>query len=129
MFHPLDVTNRSSWSPFVKHFQADLFTLIYFMSEVYALRETAAEYFTTLMTSARPGSLLLYVDNNAAEFTNWFDGLAKENGWSILKAHAGNITLPFEEEKRDLAPYIDKFRPPKIGANVACRVAMKDASP
>ena len=127
VFHPLDVTDAKTWTPFVKHFQADLFTLIYFMSEVYALREPAAAYFETLMRSAKPGALMLYVDNNSSEFTTWFDKLARDHGWTILSKACGDHQLPFEEEKSDLAPYINKFTPPKIRANIAYRVARKNA--
>lgn len=127
VFHPLDVTDAKTWTPFVKHFQADLFTLIYFMSEVYALRDGAAGYFQSLMSAAKPGALVLYVDNNSPEFTNWFDSLARAHGWTTMASACGDHLLPFEEEKMDLAPYIHKFTPPKIKANIAYRVAKKEA--
>jgi hypothetical protein len=78
------------------------------------------------MSSAKPGALLLYIDNNSADFTNWFDKLARDHGWTTLASASGDHLLPFEEEKSDLAPYINKFASPKIRANIACRVARKD---
>src|SRR5690606_8403969 len=45
VFHPVDVTSQKSWSTFTKYFNSDLFTLIYFLSEVYKYRNEAAAYF------------------------------------------------------------------------------------
>ncbi|WDI40476.1 hypothetical protein [Bremerella sp. P1] len=125
VFHPLDVTDAATWMKFSKYLQADLFTLIYFMSEVYALREQANAYFETLMGSAKSGALMLYVDNNSPGFASWFDELATRHDWAIVAADQGMQNLPFEEEKTDLRPYIDKFDPPKIRADVAYRIARK----
>lgn len=125
VFHPFDVTDPAKWQLYQKHYQADLFTLIYFMSEVYARRAEAEPYFRTMLSNAKPGAMILYVDNNSPQFTNWFDQLAAEAGFDIIDHAAGVFKLPTEEEKSDLAPYYGRFENPKIKADIAYRVARK----
>ncbi len=125
LFHPLDVTDPASWSPFTKHFRADLFTLVYFMSEVYALRDDAHEYFETLFRQAKPGAFILFVDNNAPQFYGWFDEIATAAGFDVVTSWEGWEQLPFDEEKTDLQPYYSKFQCPKMRTDIAARVIQK----
>lgn len=120
-----DVTNSDDWSINTKYFQSDLFTMIYFMSEVVTLREQANEYFVHLFNQAKSGSFFLFVDNNSREFYDWFDELAKTHSIDIIKSKEDSINVPFEEEKLDLGKYYDKFSPPKLKANVAYRIGQK----
>lgn len=122
---PIDVTNPEDWQSFTKYFQSDLFTMIYFMSEVLALRDKADEYFANLFEKAKCGSLFLFVDNNSPEFYNWFDELAHKFGVEILKSNEGNMIVPTHEEKKDLGEYYNKFSSPKITAKVAYRIGRK----
>ena len=126
--HPLDVADESKWKTFKKHFDSDLFTLIYFMSEVYALQDNASPYFDELFSRPKAGSKMLFVDNNSSHFVSWFDGLCKTHGWQTLKSESGQIVIDYSEEKKDLEPYYSKFssvRPPRTKANAAIRVVEK----
>lgn len=123
---PLDITNSQDWMPHAKHFQADLFTMIYFMSEVASSKEVANLYFSSLFSQAKKGSLFLFVDNNSKDFYSWFDDLAMSNGVSIIKQEETYMTAPVDEKKDDLGIYFKKFSSPKLKANVAYRVARKD---
>lgn len=125
VFNSLDVTDPAKWKAFTKHHQADLFTLIYFMSEVYAKKATAEPYFDALFAGMKPGALLLFVDNNDSRFTDWFDGLAKKHGLAVLSQGSGNHTMPTDEDKKSLEPYFTKFGCPKLTANIAWRVVRK----
>jgi SAM-dependent methyltransferase len=125
-FNPFDVTDPGKWRVFKKHFQADLFTLIYFMSEVYALRKDADGYFNALFANMKPGAVLLFVDNNSPEFHGWFDELAKAHKLQFLEVGGGVMQLPTHEEKGDLEPYKTRLkRDPKLRADVAWRVVKK----
>lgn len=125
LFHPLDVTDGANWRRFAKHFQADLITLIYFMSEVYAVRDQANQYFETLFANVKPGARILFVDNNSPQFYQWFDGLATAHGFNVLASWEGWEQLPFDEEKTDLEPYFSRFQSPKIRTDIAARVIQK----
>lgn len=123
---PLDVTNPQDWTNYTKYFQSDLFTMIYFMSEVYAEREEADEYFSNLFSQAKSESLFLFVDNNKAEFYDWFDKLAENHNIKIIDKDETIMNVPFDEQKSDLGIYLEKFDYPKLRANVAYRIAKKE---
>jgi hypothetical protein len=125
-FNPFDVTDESKWKVFRKHFQADLFTLVYFMSEVYALRGKAGAYFDALFANIKEGSILLFVDNNHSLFASWFDLLVKKHGLTLKNSGSGVQQLPSDEEKSDLEPYKSRLkRNPKLCADVVWRVLKK----
>jgi hypothetical protein len=123
---PLDVTKPDDWKPYTKYFQSDLFTMIYFMSEVLSLRNLADEYFANLFSQAKPGSLFLFIDNNHHTFYSWFDNLAKTHNIKIIDKGEGKQWLPYHEEKSDLGIYFQKFSSPKITANIAYRIGQKE---
>jgi hypothetical protein len=124
-YMPLDVTKRDDWEPHIKYFQSDLFTMIYFMSEVFSLRDSADEYFAHLFDQAKIGSLFLFIDNNSSEFYTWFDQLAEHHKIDILSSNETKMTVPLDEEKSDLGKYLTKFSSPKLTAKVAYRIGRK----
>jgi hypothetical protein len=71
----------------------------------------------------------LFIDNNDSNFYNWFDKLANEHNITIIKSHTESKSLPFDEQKKDLAIYFEKFQDvgnPKITANIAYRIGRKE---
>jgi hypothetical protein len=125
VFHPFDVTDDRTWRTYIKHFASDLFTFVYFMSEVYAQRTKANTYFHELFANVAPGSHVLFIDNNSSEFYSWFDQLANAHGFKIVESGEGEASLPVHEEKTDLGIYYQKFGCPKIKANISYRIARK----
>lgn len=126
---PLDVTVPAQWENNKKYFQSDIFTMIYFMSEVYEKRDEAEEYFNQLFTKAKPGSLFLVIDNNNSSFYDWFDALANAHNIKILKSDETMMKMPYDEQKSDLGIYIekfDKFAYPKLQTWVAYRIGRKE---
>lgn len=123
---PLDVTKADDWKSHKKYFQSDIFTMIYFMSEVFAKRGLANEYFTNLFSQAKPNSLFLFVDNNNPNFYGWFDELAEAHNINIIDSRESYMTVPFDEDKSDLGRYFAKFSSPKLRANVAYRIGQKN---
>ena len=124
-FQTFDVTERKTWSRFVRYLQADLFMMIYFVSEVYGIKDEAEPYFDHLLSRAKKGALLLYVDNRVADFTNWIDAKLTQHGWEVLESEAEELKTPGAEERRDLGIYFQKFGSPKLVADVAWRLARK----
>lgn len=128
LYVPLDVTNPATYAEKVKYLkQSDLFTMIYFASEVYRFREDGADdYFDDMFSRMREGALLLYIDNNHPEFTNWMDEKFQKHGLKILDSGSGTEKMPTDEEKRDLGKYYNRFSSsPKLEADVCRRVAKK----
>ena len=100
--------------------------MIYFMSEVYGLRDKAEAFFAYLFENAKPGALLLYVDNRSAVFYEWFDSLVKKYNWKVLCADALELKMEdLSEERTDLGEYHDKFGWPKLKADIAFRICQK----
>ena len=124
-FQLFDVTNPTTWQAQTKYLKSDLYTMIYFMSEVFSIRDEAAAFFQHLFQNTKPGALFLYVDNNSTQFSNWFDDLRETNGLAELEREALVMYLDPCEEKSDLYPYIEKFPCPKLTADIACRVCCK----
>ena len=119
------MTAQTTWKPYTKYFKSDLFTFVYFMSEVYKHKDKADEYFNTLMSRAKPGSLFLFIDNNASDHYGWFDKLATLNGLENLGKDRGRTTIPFDEQKSALGIYGEKFQCAKLTADIAYRLARK----
>ncbi|MEW6303418.1 MAG: hypothetical protein AB1705_08110 [Verrucomicrobiota bacterium] len=124
-FQTFDVTEPSTYQFYVKHFASDIFTLVYFMSEVYALRGKAKPYFDALFGKAKKDALFIFIDNNHGDFTGWFDSLAAKHGVAIREQKADVLKLPWAEEKSDLGVFVKKFEPPKLKADLAYRIAVK----
>jgi hypothetical protein len=122
----LDVAKKATWEQYDKFLQSDLFTMIYFMSEVWGERVGSKPFFDYLFTCAKPGALLLYVDNRDSEFAGEFDGYATGSGWEMLERASYNMTLPYNEEKDDLGEYLTMFGGwPKLTAKVDFRIIQK----
>lgn len=124
-FVPFDVTVPRTWINYQKFLSSDLFTMIYFMSEINSLREEAESFFRNLFENAKPGALILYVDNNNWKFYGWFDSLVTTHKWKVLLSDEARLVLDFSEQKVDLGEYFKTFRDPKIKANIAFRVCQK----
>jgi len=127
VFQQMDVTDRTTWTAYSKFLRADLFTLSYFLSEVWTFKAQAEPFFDHCFRRAKPGAYFLFVDNNDAggEFVQWYDSLAAAHGVERIAGRACHMAFSIEEEKRDLEPYYSKFGWPKRGSNVAIRIGRK----
>ncbi len=125
-FMPIDVSDDDSWAIQKKYLRADLFTMIYFLSELYSCREKVGPYFEHLFREARAESLYLFLDNRDSAFYSWFDDLCRRNGVQIVDSQEYKMQMPCDEEKTDLGEYFDKFSSPKLEASVAFRVGIKE---
>lgn len=125
MFVQIDVTDRKSWCQLQDYLQADLFTLVYFLSELHGVKDYAKPFFSNMFLKAKRGSLFLYVDNNSSPFYDWFDEMARDSNLEILVSDHDHIVLGQGEDKTKLAPYYPRFEYPKLTADVAFRVCQK----
>jgi hypothetical protein len=125
VFQQMDVTDSSSWASYGKYLRADLFTLSYFLSEVYKIKTQAEPFFSHCFSHMKPGALLLFIDNNSSHFYNWFDLLAQENKLEQIAEGRRGMAFCNDEEKTDLGVYFTKFGWPKRQSDVAFRVMRK----
>ena len=124
-FQLFDVVDASTWSFHTKYLNSDLFTMVYFLSEIYLLRQYAEPFFMNLFCKAKPGSIYLFVDNNSPDFYNWFDSLANASGLAVVESDEKVMNLPLDEQKADLGEYFMKFGFPKLQPDIAYRICIR----
>jgi hypothetical protein len=129
-FQTFDVTKPKSYQFFQKYFASDIFTLVYFMLEAYALKNEADAYFELLFANIPKGAAVLFIDNNNTHFVGWFDSLAAKHSVKVdpKDCFGGTMTTTPSEEKTDLKEYYDKFKnesAPKMRADLAYRIGIK----
>lgn len=128
-FQPLDVTNPDSWKSQQKFLQADLFTMSYFVSEVFAMDDggVVTSFWDRVFSEAKSGAIFLYDDNGSDQFNDYFDGLWKKHGLEPLVVVTNTrITPRFSEQSSELGEYKAKFGyNPKLKAQISYRVLRK----
>jgi hypothetical protein len=125
VFQQMDVTDPTTWSSYQKFLRADLFTLSYFLSEVFKIKNAAEPFFEYCMSHMKTGSMMLFLDNNDSRFRNWFDEMATKHGLVQIQSCERELCFSNDEEKRDLGRYFDKFGWPKRKSEAAWRVMRK----
>ncbi|MBL8760168.1 MAG: hypothetical protein JNL50_02610 [Phycisphaerae bacterium] len=127
VFQQMDVTDKTTWEGYKKFLHADLFTMSYFLSEVWSFQKEAAAFFEHVFKHAKKGAMFLFIDNNdqKGEFPAWFDSMAKAHGVTVVASNACEMAFSVDEEKKDLDPYYTKFDWPKRKSNVVVRVGIK----
>ncbi len=129
-FQPFDVTLPDSWESQKKFLKADLFTLSYFVSEVMALDEDGkvSKFWKTLLSGAKVGAYILYIDNGHTHFTDYFDEKWKTaGGWEVVDSDDNTRFTPSgSEQASEVAQYKEKFgQMPKIQGYVSSRFLRK----
>ena len=111
-FQPLDVTDPTSWESERKFLGADIFTLSYFVSEVYALDDKGviSQFWKTLFGEAKSGALFLYDDNGNDVFNDYFDKQWKKFKMKVLAEDTNVRWTPSTSERAsELNEYKAKF--------------------
>ncbi len=126
VFQQMDITVEDTWKSYRKLLRSDIFTLSYFLSEVYSLKSSAEPFLDHVMASMKKDALMLFVDNNDSRFVDWFDGLATKHGLTILVSDSGELCFSNDEEKRDFGEYFKAFGWPKRKGYAAWRIVRRD---
>jgi len=126
-FIPLDVTNSATWKRSRAYLKAHIFTLIYFLSEIYVEREAADQFLRDTFSAMQTGSILIVLDFQDNRLTEWVEDIAA-NCQLAKKIAADNAEWVIDplEEKSDLGEYYTKFGAPKIRAKIFYRVYLKE---
>lgn len=133
-FQRLDIIDEKSWSEKSKYLNSNLYTMMYFLSEVYALKDESSKFFNHLFAEIPENSIVLFIDNNSDEFLDWFDDLCKSSLLVPIQSKCCLMRLEdSEEQKTDLGIYYQKFGKiencrPKLTANIGYRICKKIAT-
>lgn len=125
VFQQLDVTDKETWKGYEKFLRSDLFTLSYFLSEVWKIKENAEPFFDWCLSQMKPGAMILFVDNDDSRFREWFDAMAAKHGLKAVESASGELCFSNDEEKKDMGVYFDKFGWPKRKSKAAWRIMKK----
>ncbi|GAA0742085.1 hypothetical protein LRH25_04915 [Ideonella azotifigens] len=127
-FQQMDVLNPD-WTSQRKFLEADVFTLSYFVSEVYALDGSGVvtQFWQRLFKEAKSGAIFLYDDNGSDTFNNYFDYQWKTAGLQLLSQESNVRWYPrSSEQKSELAFYTAKFNAiPKVQSTLSYRILRK----
>jgi hypothetical protein len=128
---PFDVTERVSWERHSDYLNSDLFTFIYFMSEVFRFKEESTRYFDHFFANVKPGAMIIYLDNRDDTMSDWFDSFINKYDYEVIVSsnrYRMSMNSLREEKKSDLGQYFDKFgdkKEPKLTGRVAYRICRK----
>jgi hypothetical protein len=125
LYFQQDVCDPSTWRQ-RKYLDADLFTMIYFMSEVYSRKDDAAAYFDNVFAHAKKGALFLFIDNKDERFSGWFEALASKHGVRILHSEDWDRTTPGDEQESVLQQYISRWGRTKLKTWISARIGVKE---
>lgn len=118
-FQALDVTDATTWSAQTKYHSSDLFTFVYFLSEIYRYDTASRSFFEELVGRAGSGAHFLFIENDAPEFIAQIQRFSSEYGLRVVGSSSGTYQTDTNEEKTDLNPYFNELRDsPKIRARI-----------
>jgi len=117
-FLPVDVTKPETYETHKKAFKADIFTLLYFLSEIFKFKDDAEKFLKFCFSKMKKDALLLVLDFKNAELQNWIDGLAEKAGLECVDETEQKVVISPQEEKAVLKTYIDKFGSPKLTGDI-----------
>lgn len=109
---PWDVLN----DPFSRHkfFRSDWFTMVYFLSDIYAQRDRAIPALTRLFQHAKPGARIFYLDHSNPPCTEWMITLAQAHGFSSTQRGSFHRRIVLsDEDTSDLGVYLERFGTPQ----------------
>lgn len=126
-YQRIDVKEKDSWSFRTKHKNSDIVTLIYFMSEIYKLRDQGAtEFISKIFKESKSGCIFIFIDNMNSNLSEWFESIAASTNVEIKEKDDSKTYLSREEEKDELKEYIQKIKnSPKLNATTSIRIAIK----
>lgn len=128
VFQQLDVLSPD-WVSQRNFLDADVYTLSYFVSEVYKLDgpNLATGFWQRLFQEAKPGALFLYCDNGTDQLNSYFDNECRMGGLKVLESGNNERWTPRYQERADvLNTYKAKFlTSTKLNGFISYRILRK----
>lgn len=121
-----DAGNEGTWAAPSNFEKTDLFTVNFFASEIFHLGKPAKKYLTKAFKRARSGAIVLFQDNDAATFTNWFDAICADSSLKTIRSGHGERKVYDRGERTSVVYNGEKFgRGARLTGRVAWRVLKK----
>lgn len=124
-FQVLDVTKRDTWESQSRYLKAQLFTFIYFISELYKKPNELEAYLAHVFDRASSGAMFLFVDNDKPMFYELFDGVAQARLIQVA-SKSERYVIDLDEQKTDLGDHFTRIgHQPKLQTYIAWRMYKK----
>lgn len=125
VFHNIDITNTQQIKRINQFLTSDIFTFLYFISEIISRSEAAKKNLSYILDNISQGSIVVFIDNKMDDVISYFKELLGDK-YEIIIDNNSDMRLSIDEEKRALAEYRTKFdREPRLTANAHYCVARK----
>lgn len=125
IFHELDITDDSEVKRIRKFLNADLYTMLFFMSEVSKKREDAKAFFDYFFENVNSGSCIAFIDNNMETIFSWFDEYIDER-YEVLASGEDIWFASANEQKSSVKKYMELLdHAPRIKGDISYRVVRK----
>lgn len=125
VFHELDITEQGQTKRIKKFLNADLYTMLFFMSEVSKKREHAAPFFEYFFENVNSGALIAFIDNKMESIFSWFDAYMNDE-YEILAAGEDVWFASADEQKSSVKKYMQLLEhTPRIKGDIAYRLVRK----
>ena len=130
-FVPFDIREPTTYEKFNRIFEADIFTMIHFLSEVFAHKDAVTRFLNTCFERMKKGTLFIVIDFKNADLQSLIDQCAKEAGLQISRnSEETTFFMDPSEDKAALQKYADRFGiQPKIKSQVFFRLFRKPIGP
>jgi hypothetical protein len=126
LLRSVDVLKPPKVENLAKALDADLFFAVFFLSEIYSVREQAATFLHQLAASMKSGALMVYLDNNSDVFNEYAKSIFTPALFEVVYAADEKLTLSANEEKRSLGRYYELLgRDPRLTADASIRIWRK----
>lgn len=125
--YTFDVREPGDYPKLRDYCEANLFTMMYFISDIWPIRKNAQAFFNDLLKRARPKSMFLLIDNNKCIYFSYFRELAEARTLKLSEGPPGiEWCVPCKKAWVVLKEYKDKFGYyPKWTANIRWEVWVK----
>ena len=128
VFQQMDIL-KPDWTSQRKFLDADVFTLSYVVSEVYAFDDggVVTQFWQQLFKKAKSGAIFLYDDNGSDTFNSYFDNQWQTAGLELIAHGTNERWFPrHSEQKSELDLYTNKFhKDPKLQSTLTYRILRK----
>lgn len=116
-FRPLDITEYDAQNKYPELLDSDLFTMSFFISELYSKKEQTQSFFATLFKKAKTHSWFIFLDNSSDyprkqfdELINIYNQTAGYNSLRLIKkSEKSSFPLEVNEQPQGLEPYYSRF--------------------
>lgn len=122
---PLDVTDSNSYDDADRAYKSDIFTMLYFLSEVFRHKDDVTEFLKHCFGKMKKGAMFIVLDFHDSRLEEWIDECAADSGLEVTTEIETRMTMDPSEEKDDLGEFTKKFGSPKLQAQVFVRVFRK----